>query len=237
MFARLTKQPDTSISRLILWGALVIGFLAIGIALGTAANGLFDRATSTSAAHDTAQPAAGAKVDPPYQVKDFTLISQTGAPISLSDLRGKAVMMFFGYTHCPDVCPTTMADYTRVKAALGDQAGKVAFVFISVDGVRDTPDVVGTFLNQFDNDFIGMTGDEATLRQIGSEYGLLFQTDTITGDPGHEQDGGQNLDGQNYFVQHTSPSFLIDPDGYLRMVFFYGTKQAAMVEGIRQVFG
>jgi len=148
------------------------------------------------------------------------------------------VLMFFGYTHCPQECPTTLANFTLVKQALGDAASEAAFVFISVDGRRDTPDVLSQYLSQFDDDFIGMTGDGATLRQIGGEYGLLFQQEAA--DSGHEpaQGGVQpraGLDPMNYFVQHTSPAFLVDPDGYLRVVYFYGTKPGIIADGIRQI--
>ena len=238
MFSRLLKLPNRGTQRYILLGVLILGFLVTGITVGTIANILFDRVMNIGTA-ETSQPGGGARVDPPHRLQDFTLTSQTGAPMSLSDLRGRAVLMFFGYTHCPDVCPTTLANYTRVKQALGGVADKVAFVFISVDGTRDTPDVLARFLHQFDDAFIGLTADEATLRQIGAEYGLLFQQDTdnatqVQGDQhGHGHD--DTLDTQNYFVQHTSPSFLVDPDGYLRIVYFYGTKPEIVAQGIRQM--
>ena len=78
-------------------------------------------------------------------------------------------------------------------------------------------------------------GDEATLRRMGAEYGLMFQQETINVEHEHEQGHDHNLDDENYFVQHTSPSFLIDRDGYLRMVYFYGTQPDVIAEGIRQI--
>ena len=185
-----------------------------------------------------------ALVNPPHPLQDFTLTSKSGDPIALSDLRGRAVLLFFGYTHCPDVCPTTLADYKRVKQMLGGQADQVAFVFVSVDGKRDTPKQMTAFLNQFDPDFIGMTGDDTTLRRIGTEYGLIFSAEHISlthdQDAHHEHleqaaEGEEPLDQENYFVQHTSPSFMIDRNGVLRMVAFYGTKPQTMVAGIRQL--
>ena len=177
MLTRLLRLPDTSAHRAALFCTLVIAFLVTGITIGTVANRLLDRVTDVGTANSSS-PTAGARVDPPHRLQDFTLTSQTGAPLSLSDLRGRAVLMFFGYTHCPDVCPTTLADYTRIKQALGGDADKVAFMFISVDGKRDTPDVLAQYLHQFDDQFIGLTADEATLKRIGAEYGLLFQQDT-----------------------------------------------------------
>jgi protein SCO1/2 len=167
----------------------------------------------------TATPLPGTVYDPPLQVGDFTLTSNTGQPLSLSDLHGKAVVLFFGYTHCTDVCPTTMADFKRVKAALGGDADRVAFVFISVDGARDTPDVLAAYVHAFDPDFIGLTGDEQTVRAVAQDYGVFFQrVDSGTAD---------------YEVQHTSTSFVVDPEGRLRIVFPYQTDPAIMAQRIQ----
>src|SRR5258708_38142870 len=93
--------------------------------------GLFHSLTTHPA---EASDALGTVIDPPIQLKDFTLTDQTGQLLQLSNLRGRAVVVFFGYTHCPDVCPVAVAKYTQVKSALGSASSKVAFVFISVDG-------------------------------------------------------------------------------------------------------
>ena len=162
-----------------------------------------------------------ALVEPPVLVQDFTLTSQTGQSLSLSELRGQPVLLFFGYTHCPEECPLTLADYTRVKSELGARGNDVHFLFVSVDGERDTPSVMAEFLRRFDASFVGMTGDPDSLRQLGAQFGLLFENVVLDNDgsqrPATDQD-------ENYFVSHISPSFLIDQDGYLRRVFFYGTK-------------
>ncbi len=179
-------------------------------------------------------------VSPPKQLRDFTLTGKTGAPISLSALRGRAVVLFFGYTHCPDECPLTMVNFKRVKDLLGAQADQVAFVFVSVDGQRDTPEQVTRFLDSFDKDFVGMTGSADQLRAIGTEYGLVFSTENIatpvSSDDEHEDTSHDHaLDSENYFVQHTSPSFLIDRKGFLRMVAFYGTLPATLADRVRQL--
>ncbi|PJF46605.1 MAG: hypothetical protein CUN48_12970, partial [Candidatus Thermofonsia Clade 3 bacterium] len=80
-----------------------------------------------------------------------------GSVTRLSDLRGKTVMLFFGYTHCPDVCPLALSEMRKVKAALGKDAERIAFVFVSVDGTRDTPEVLRRYVRIFDPDFIGLT--------------------------------------------------------------------------------
>jgi protein SCO1 len=213
---------------------LVVTLLAGGFLIGSVLNTAL-LAPPQTVSTDDSRPGAGAVVSPPHQVQDFTLTSHTGEPLNLHDLRGRAVLIFFGYTHCPDVCPTTLADYRRVKQALGDDADEVAFVFISVDGERDTPDVLTRYLHNFDTAFIGMTGDETALRRMGAEYGLMYQQEALNVGHEHEHGHDHNLDDESYFVQHTSPSFLIDRDGYLRLVYFYGTQPDVIAEGIRQV--
>lgn len=183
-------------------------------------------------AHAAARVSGGtAFVQPPRLVQDFTLTSQTGQPLSLSDLRGQPVLLFFGYTHCPDVCPLTLADYTRVKGELGVLANDVHFVFVSVDGERDTPPVVADYLRHFDERFIGMTGDPASLRELGVQFGLVFEA-VVLGKDGSQRPASES--NENYFVHHTSPSFLIDRHGYLNRVFFYGTRPAVIASNLRQ---
>ena len=232
---------STGRSRLqMMFTALILVVLFVG---GFQLSALLSRPTTSQPA-DTAVGTGSLSlggvgtVNPPKQLHDFTLTSQTGDPISLSDLRGRAVVLFFGYTHCPDECPTTMANFKRVKQMLGDQADQVAFVFVSVDGKRDTPAQLASFIDKFDASFVGMTGSEAVLREIGSEYGLVFSEGELTAPPASDDqvDGeDQALDQENYFVQHTSPSFLIDRNGFLRQIAFYGTQPAVLADHVRQL--
>jgi protein SCO1 len=230
---RLTYPQVNRASRVM----LIAGLLIVGYLLGSRLNTLLPSSALPSAG-DSQRPTGAALVEPPRELPDFTLTSHTGDPIRLSDFRGQAVLLFFGYTHCPDVCTTTLADYRRVKQALGEDANAVQFVFISVDGARDTPDVLEQYLDQFDTTFIGMTGDEATLQRMGAEYGLLFQEESVS--VGHHENSAENrhgdhVDDENYFVQHTSPSFLVDSDGYLQSVYFYGTEPEVIAQGIREI--
>jgi protein SCO1/2 len=169
-----------------------------------------------------AESLPGTVFDPPMEVGDFTLTSHTGEPLSLSDLRGKVVMLFFGYTNCPDVCPTTLAEFKRVKTLLGDDAQQVAFVFISVDGARDTPERLAAYVHAFDPDFIGLTGTDAEIRAVGQDYGVFYQRvdyDNPT----------------NYLVDHTASSFVIGPAGRWRINFSYQTDPAGMAAQIQRL--
>ena len=140
----------------------------------------------------------GAVIDPPAQAADFTLTDQNGHPFRLSDQKGKSVLIFFGYTHCPDVCPITLAEFKQIKAMLGDKAGQVRFVFITVDPERDTAETINAFLQNFDPDFVGLTGDRSTLEQVWKAYGVYQE----------QQEAGSAA---GYLVDHSTPTYLIDP--------------------------
>ncbi len=170
----------------------------------------------------TATPLPGTVFDPPIAVSDFTLTDHNEEAFSLSDLRGKVVMLFFGYTNCPDVCPTTLAEFKRVKALLGEDAARVAFVFVSVDGARDTPERLALYVHAFDPDFIGLTGDDAAIRSVARDYGVFFQ-----------QVSYDNPD--NYLVDHTASSFAIGPNGDWRIKFTYGSDPVGMAEQIQRL--
>lgn len=145
---------------------------------------------------------AGTVLDPPRPLKDFTLTNQAGKPMKLSDLRGKLALVFFGYTNCPDVCPVAVANFSQVKAALGDKASKVTFVFMSVDGKRDTPEVLTRFLSNFDPTFIGLTGEQATVIDIGTDFLTTFLPNAETG-----------------LVEHGTRIYLVDSQGRLRIAY------------------
>ena len=162
----------------------------------------------------------GTLIEPPKPLQDFKLISHTGAPMALSDLRGRPVLLFFGYTNCPDVCPTTMAEWKQVKQALGD-ASDVAFVFVSVDSERDTPDVVAEFVGRFDQEFIGLTGDEEAIRAAGKDFGMFVIS--------HAHEDGS----ASYLVDHSPPSYLIDREGRLHKIYSYGMAPSVIAADLR----
>lgn len=164
----------------------------------------------------------GMPIDPPRELKDFTLTSHKNTPFSLSDLRGRTALIYFGYTHCPDFCPITMSDFKQVKAALGEDAGQVAFVLISIDGARDTPDVLDAYLKNFDETFIGMTGSEDDIARISVDYELYVE----------RQAGGSADD---YLLDHQSSIFVVDAQGRLTMVYMHGTEPEVIVEDLRRL--
>jgi protein SCO1/2 len=191
--------------------------IALLLALALAACG-----SSDGDSRPTPTPLPGTVFDPPIEVADFTLTRHTGDTFRLSDLHGKVAMLFFGYTNCPDVCPTTLAEFKRIKALLGDDADRVAFAFISVDGARDSPERLAAYVSAFDPDFIGLTGTDAEVRAVAQDYGVFFQRVDY-----------DNPD--NYLVDHTASSFAIGPDGRWRIKFSYGSDPAGMAAQIRRL--
>lgn len=148
-----------------------------------------------------ASTSAGAVIDPPRQLQDFTLTDQAGRLMHLNDLRGRVALVFFGYTNCPDLCPAAMANFTVIKKYLGDAAPKVVFMFISVDGKHDTSEVLTGFLAKFDPTFIGLTGTEDTIYQIANDFLVGLMRDPTTG------------------IMHSTRSLLVDMQGRLRVAY------------------
>jgi protein SCO1/2 len=157
-------------------------------------------------------------------ISGVTLVNQANRPMSLADLRGKPTLLVFGYTFCPDVCPLSLSDLRRVKRELGDAGDAVNFVFISVDPQRDTPDVLRRYVTAFDPAFIGLTGDETTLRKLIYEFDGMFEKQKPQGD-----------NPNSYQVAHTSFTYLLDADGRWRMKYSFGTPIEIIVRDVRDM--
>jgi protein SCO1 len=166
-------------------------------------------------------------IDPPRNLVDFRLTDQNGDVRHLSDMQGKPVLLFFGFTHCPDVCPATMAHFRQIKRDLGEQGDDVTFVLVSVDGSRDTPEKLKAYVEQFDEDFVGLTGDEDYVREIGSDYFLFFNRAAVDGTPS----------AAGYLVDHTAYSYLIDDAGRLRVIYPFQAPRELIVQDLRDMIG
>jgi protein SCO1 len=160
------------------------------------------------------------EVQPVEPIEDFTLTSTTGEPVNFSDYRGKWVLIYFGFTFCPDFCPTTLLDFKQVKEALGDNADQVEFVMISVDGERDTPEVLSTYLGRYDETFVGLTGTSEEVQPATQEFGVHFEK-------------RENPDSQFYTVDHTVSVFLVNPEGEWTTIYQHGTDPVMMAEDIQ----
>lgn len=213
-----TPQPQRNTTVLyVLLGVLVIGVILVGL---VAAAGLQQLATGAPTPTFAPDVPGVTAIEPPSALQDFTLPATTGENLSLSDLRGKYVLLFFGYTHCPDFCPLTLAEFKRVKDMLGGDAEQVEFVFVSVDQQRDTPEALERYVTRFDPSFIGLQGDEVTLARISPDFGLYYQI--------NEPDANGN-----YLVDHSTPSYLINPEGQLVSLFSFGAEPEVIAETIQ----
>lgn len=162
----------------------------------------------------------GSEITPPVPAPPIQLARADGSDFDLAGLRGRIVLIFFGYTTCPDICPTTLADMKRIKAGLGVQAETVEVVFISVDPLRDTPERIQSYAAGFDPSFIGLSGREEQLEPIWKVYGVYRQI----------QEGATAL---GYLVDHSTRSYLIDTGGNLRLTYAYGTPVDDVIRDIR----
>lgn len=161
----------------------------------------------------------------PRQLVNFVLPDEHGDTLQLRDLRGKPVLMYFGYTHCPDVCLITLSDIKQVRELLGDAADDLHYVFISVDGERDTPERLSSYFAQrgVDTWLRGMSGDDVTLAQVSADYGLYYERVK------------EETDKNGYYpVDHTANNYLVNAKGELVTIFAYGTQPELIVEQIKK---
>jgi protein SCO1/2 len=166
----------------------------------------------------------GTLYDPPAPVKDFTLPDQAGQPFHLGEQKGNVVLIFFGYTNCPDVCPVTLSDFRKVKEELGNEADRVRFVFVSVDPERDTPERVGRYLASFDASITGLTAPRSQLEPVWKSFGV-YQAKVESGSA------------SGYLVDHTALVYVIDPEGDLRLTFPFGMQSQEMAADVRALLG
>lgn len=164
----------------------------------------------------------GSVYDPPLELDDFTLPASTGQDLSLSDLRGKWVLLFFGFAHCPDICPTTLVEHAQALQLLGDDAAQVQVVFVSVDGERDTPPLLATYMARFNPTFIGLQGNPETLARIQPQFGLWYEI------------APHDTTAESYNVDHSARTYLINPDGRLQISYSFGTGSRVLADSILQ---
>jgi protein SCO1/2 len=167
-------------------------------------------------------PLHGMMIDEPEAAPPLVLVDANGTTFDLAKERGRAVLIYFGYTHCPDVCPATLSDWARVRRTLGSNADKVRFVFVSVDAERDTPQLSSNYAHQFDAAFIGLTAPDSALGKIKKDWTFAtFREET--GDP------------KGYGVAHPARTFVIDADGRLRLFYSPATKPEDIAADLRRL--
>ena len=148
----------------------------------------------------------GLPFEPPRAVPDVEFVDQRRQPVRISDYRGQLVLLYFGFLSCPEACPMTLAIWRRVRAALGERAEEVRFVFVTVAPERDTPEKIGEHLALFDPDFVGLSASLADTEDFARELNAFFAKEDVGSAAG-------------YLVNHTTTTFVIDRRGRLVLAF------------------
>jgi protein SCO1/2 len=152
--------------------------------------------------------------------KDFSLHDHNGKLRTLADFKGKAVVVFFGFTQCPDVCPTTMMEMSNVMQALGPDADRVQVLFITVDPERDTAALLSQYVPAFDKRFLGLRGDLAETDKVAKEFKVFYQK--VPGKtPG------------SYTMDHTAGSYVFDPQGRIRLFIRHGQSVESITHDLK----
>ena len=154
--------------------------------------------------------------------KSLALTDHYGRPRTLGDFRGKVVVLFFGFTHCPDVCPTTLADLAGAVKTLGADADRVQVLFVTVDPERDTAEALANYVTAFDPRFLGLHGDEAAIRRTAQEFKIYYE---------------KRKTGDSYSVDHSGQSYVIDPQGRLRLLVRPDRIAQDLPEDLRTLLG
>ena len=150
----------------------------------------------------------------------FELLSQTGEIKKITDFKGSVVAIFFGFTHCPDICPTSMQELKFIKESLGKQSDKLQVIFITLDPERDNQSLLNSYVPSFDKSFIGLTGSQEDINRIASQYKIF-----------HMKVG----EGDSYTIDHSSGIYIIDKDGKIRVRHPYGSKVESIIEDIQHL--
>jgi protein SCO1/2 len=154
--------------------------------------------------------------------RDFKLVDHHGKQRTLADFHGKAVVIFFGYTQCPDFCPTTLSELAAAMQMLGADASRVQVLFVTVDPERDTKDVLAHYVPAFYPSFLGLYGDDKATSQVAKEFRIIYQKQ-----PGREPG--------TYTVDHSAGSYLFDPQGRLRVYENYGPGPEVYAHDLREL--
>ncbi len=151
--------------------------------------------------------------------KDFTLTDHNGQRRSLADFKGRVVTLFFGFTHCPDVCPTTLGEMAVVMKELGADASRLQVLFVTVDPERDTAEVLKRYVPAFHPTFLGLTGSADDVARTAKEFKIFYQK--------------QPLPNGGYSMDHSAGTYILDGEGRLRLFAQYGIGAPAMLNDIR----
>lgn len=166
----------------------------------------------------------GTQYEPAWPAPDIALTQADGSNFQLSEMRDDIVLLFFGYTSCPDVCPTTLSELKRVVSDLGGDGENVQVVFVTVDPNRDTPQKLQEYMSIFNPDFIGLSGSMEDLEKVWRDYGVFREEEQLPNSA------------TGYIVNHTARLYLVDQDGNLRLSYGFGTPTEDIMHDLKILF-
>jgi protein SCO1/2 len=165
----------------------------------------------------------GGELIPANPAPELALTDQFGDPYSIADDKGKVTLLYFGYTICPDLCPTTLNDFSIIKEDLGPLADRTRYLLVTIDPERDTRERMAEYLGFFDPTFVGLTGTQEQIDAAVQAYGVTVRRvehpESATG----------------YLMDHSALTYLIDPDGNLRVTYPYGTDPAIIAADVKHL--
>jgi protein SCO1/2 len=179
-------------------------------------------ATLSAACSESKPQFGGVDVSGADYAKDFRLPDADGKVRTLADFKGRLVAVFFGYTQCPDACPTTMAELAEARKMLGAQGDKLQVVFVTVDPQRDTSQVLKAYMGNFDRTFLALRPDAEQLAQVAKDFKVYYK----------KAEGG---DPKNYTMDHTASTYVFDTQGRLRLYERYGSGPQALAADFRKL--
>jgi len=213
----IEEAPDVTRSGMTRWIVLLVVLIGVGVLVHLSRGYLTETAGSRGEQGRplVAVPAIGGP---------FTLTDHNGKQVTEKDFHGKNMLVFFGYTFCPDVCPTTLTDISEAMEKLGDDANKVTPVFITIDPARDTPEYLKEYVEHFDPRMVALTGTPEQITAVAKAYRVYFAKAA--------QEKGADAD--DYLMDHSSVSYLMGPDGAFKIHFSHGTKPDILAQRIRE---
>ena len=204
-------RPESRMRRVWWWPVLGV---ALGILTGVAVLSVVQPHVFAGSVVQSSEPAP--EMD--------GLVYTDGDPVDVAALQGNVVFVYFGYTHCPDVCPLTLATIDKALDGLGEDASRVKTMMVTVDPERDTVDALDEYVANFNDEFRGVWGEEPDVRSVATRYGVTYE---------HEEAGSDG----SYLVAHTASLMAIDPEGALRVVYPFGVTAEELTADIEALLG
>jgi len=204
----------------------------IAIILGS--HSLLAQENKESGSEPAGTKAAKVEAEPTVITGEFELVDPTGKLVRSEDFRGRYLLVFLGYTFCPDICPTDLQVMTEALELMGDKAEKIQPIFITIDPARDTPKVMGAYISHFHPRLIGLTGNAKQVDDATRAYGAKFYKVFAPPMQDDGDSGGDSTD-EDYLINHSAATYLIGPDGQYIGHFSQGSEAQGMADQLSQI--